>query len=52
MGEELTDGTINQAQQLLKSKYQQFNGFQTTLLYHREMALTDTEIRNKVQVAH
>jgi len=52
MGEELTDETINQAQQLLKSKYQQFNGFQSTLLQQRKMALTDVEIRNKVQIIH
>ena len=37
-GEELTDETINRAQQLLKSKYQQFNGFQSILLQGRKMA--------------
>ena len=52
MGEELTDETINHAQQLLKSKYQQFNGFQSTLLQGKKMALTDTQIRNKVQIIH
>ena len=52
MGEELTDETINQAQQLLKSKYPQFNGFQSTLLQQRKMAPTDREIRNKVQIIH
>lgn len=52
MGEELTDKTINHAQQLLKSKYQQFNGFQSTLLQAKKMALTDTRIHNKVQIIH
>ena len=48
----MTDETINQAQQLLKSKYQRFNRFQSTLLQQRKMALTDMEIRNKVQIIH
>ena len=52
MGEELTNETINQAQQLLKSKYQQFNGFQSTLWQQRKMILTDTEIQNNVQMIH
>ena len=52
MGEELTDETISRAQQLLKSNYQQFNGFQSTLLQGRKMALTDTQIHNKVQIIH
>ena len=46
MGEELTDETINHAQRLLKSKYQ------STLLQGNKMALTDTQIHNKVQIIH
>ena len=52
MEEELTDETINRAQQLLKSKYPKFNGFQSTLLQGKKMPLTNTQIHNKVQIIH
>ena len=52
MGEELTDETINRAQQLLKSKYPKFNGFQSTLLQGKKMPLTNTQIHTKVQIIH
>ena len=44
MGEESTNETINRAQQLLKSKYPKFNGFQSKLLPGKKMALTDAQI--------
>ena len=52
MGEELTDTEINLAQQLLKKQFPNLNGFKSTLLQDKRYALTEKDVRNKVQIIY
>ena len=52
MGAELSDITINYAQELLKIQFQELNGLQSTLLQVREVELSEAQVKNKLQIIH
>ena len=52
MGAELSDITINYAQELLKVQFQELNGLQSTLLQVREVELSEAQVKNKLQIIH
>ena len=52
MGAELSDITINYAQELLKIQFQELNGLHSTLLQEREVELSETQVKNKLQIIH
>ena len=52
MGEELCDIEINFAQQLLKEQFSELNGLVSTLYQDRRLQMTESLVRNKVQIIH
>ena len=50
MGEELSDLTINYAQELLKMQFKHLNGFHSTLLQDKVVQLSHNEVKDKVQI--
>ena len=47
MGAELSDITINYAQELLKLQFQELNGLQSTLLQEKKMELSEAQIKKQ-----
>ena len=52
MGGELSDITINYAQELFKIQFQELNGLQSTLLQVREVELSEAQVKDKPQIIH
>ena len=52
MGDELCDIEINFAQQLLKKQFTELNGLASTLCQDKKLQMTETLVRNKVQIIH
>ena len=46
MGAELSDITINYAQELLKIQFQQLNGLHSTVLQERKVELSEAQVKN------
>ena len=52
IGAELSDITINYAQELLKIQFQQLNGLHSTVLQERKVELSEAQVKNKLQIIH
>ena len=52
MGETLSDIHVNMAQSVLKSQFNNLNGFESTLYQGKEVKWTEEKIANKIQIVH
>ena len=52
MGAELSDITINYAQELLKLQFKELNGLQSTTLQEKKIELSEAQVKNKLQIIH
>ena len=52
MGVELSDLHINLAQRVLKQQFPELNGLQSTLFQEKEQVLTESNVKNKIQIIH